>query len=99
MTDFADRPSCSRPQEHPKRDDLRATHELLERALVLYLKQDDEEKARLLRTLLLNCKIVGEKLDPVYKKPFDLVAIGVETGNWRPQGDLNPCRRDESPVS
>ena len=74
----------------PRRDDLRATLELLERAPVLYVKQDDDERARLLRTLLLNCKIVGEKLDPVYKKPFDLVAIGVETGNWYRRRDLNP---------
>lgn len=74
----------------PRRDDLRATLELLERAPVLYMKQDHEERARLLRTLLLNCRISGEKLDPVYKKPFDLVAIGVETGNWYARRDLNP---------
>jgi site-specific DNA recombinase len=76
--------------DEPPRDDVRTTLELLERGPALYSGQSDEEKGRLLRTLLLNCRVTGEKLDPVYKRPFDLVAIGVETDNWYARRDSNP---------
>jgi len=68
---------------------VQATLELLERAPVLYLRQNDEERARLLHTLLLNCRVSGETLDPVYKKPFDLVEVGLKTGNWYARRDSN----------
>lgn len=38
-------------------DDVQVTFELLERALVLYLKQIHGERARVLKTLLPNCKL------------------------------------------
>ena len=66
----------------PSVDDIRPTLELLERAPALYLKQDDYGRARVLKTLLWNCEIRGEKLDPIYRKPFDLVAEGVRSANW-----------------
>jgi len=31
----------------------------------------------------------GEKIVPHYRKPFDLVAIGAQTGNWYAQEDSN----------
>jgi len=68
----------------PAVDEAQATFELLERAPVLYMKQSDEEKARLLKTLLSNCWMKREKPDPIYRKPFDLVAIGLQTGDWLP---------------
>ncbi len=66
----------------PLLDDVQATFELLERAPVLYLRQTHEERARLLKTLLSNCKLKGDNIEPVYKKPFDLVAAGVKTKEW-----------------
>ena len=77
-----------KPQE-PAVDEAQATFELLERAPILYMEQSDEEKARLLRTLVPNCWIRGEKLEPVYKKPLDLVAHGAKTGDWYAREDSN----------
>ena len=66
----------------PFLDDVQAAFELLERASSMYLMQSHEERARLLRVLVSNCSLKGENLDPVYKKPFGAVAIGVQTGEW-----------------
>lgn len=71
----------------PRLDEAHATFELLKRAPVLYMRQDSEERARLLRTLLSNCLISPEKLVPAYKKPFDLVAEGRRSGNWYARRD------------
>jgi hypothetical protein len=30
----------------------------------------------------LHLRLEGENVLPVYKKPFDLIAVGVETGDW-----------------
>ena len=70
-------------------DDVERTLELLERAPELYDRQPAEEKARLLKTLVWNCVLRGEKIEPNYKKPFDLVAEGKETENWYARQDLN----------
>jgi len=73
----------------PSEDDVQPTLELLERAPALYLRQNDYGRARVLRTLLWNCNIRGEKLDPVYRSPFDLVAEGVRSANWYTREDSN----------
>ena len=52
--------------------------ELANSAYGLYLKQDAEEKARLLRTLLSNSTFTNGTLCPTYKKPFDILAKGTE---------------------
>ena len=70
-------------------DDLEQTLELLERAPELYDRQPAEEKARLLKTLVWKCVLRGEKVEPNYKKPFDLVAEGKGTENWYARQDLN----------
>ena len=66
----------------PRLDEANATFELLERAPSLYSRQDPEEQASLLRTLVSNCFVNEENLVPVYKKPFDLVAEGLRYGDW-----------------
>jgi len=66
----------------PDLDDARACLELLHQAPELYLRQDDEGRARLLRKLVLNCNIWGQTLEPIYRRPFDLVPVGKQTGNW-----------------
>ena len=71
----------------PSLDDVQATLELLKRAPILYLKQNNQERARLIKTLLWNCKVSGENLEPIYRKPFDAVAVGVKTANWHPLVD------------
>jgi len=52
--------------------------ELANSAYGLYLKQEWEEKAKLLRTLLSNSTFVCGTLYPTYNKPFDILAKGSE---------------------
>lgn len=56
--------------------------ELASRAHILYSKQPAEQKNRLLKALLSNCTLESGTVRPVYRKPFDLFAQGVEKGNW-----------------
>ncbi len=73
----------------PGADNAREAFELLERASQLYLEQSPDEQASALKILVSNCKLKGENIEPNYRKPFDLVAEGVKTGNWYPQEDSN----------
>ena len=66
----------------PRLDKAKATFELLQRAPELYMRQTGGERARLLKELLSNCIMKGETLVPIYNKPFDAVAVGVQTGDW-----------------
>jgi len=74
---------------HTGADDARAAFELLERAAELYSQQSPTEQAQALRMLVSNCELRGEKIVPHYRKPFDLVAEGAQTGNWYAQEDSN----------
>ena len=76
-------------ENEPAVDEVQETFELLQRAPRLYLEQTHEERARLLKTLLSNCVLKGGSAEPVYKKPFDLVAEGHVSGNWLPGEDSN----------
>ena len=63
-------------------DSAKEAFELLQHASELYAKQPYEGQAKALRLLVSNCTLMGETIEPNYKKPFDLVAEGVKTGNW-----------------
>lgn len=56
--------------------------ELASRAHELYAKQPVEQKNRLLRVLLSNCTLQNGTLQPHYKKPFDILARGIESRKW-----------------
>jgi hypothetical protein len=56
--------------------------ELAKNAKTLFLRQSGPEQARLLKTLLSNCNLRDGSLTPTYRKPFDLLVEGNETGNW-----------------
>jgi len=68
--------------EGPAEDEAIATFKLLQRAPELYQRQSHPERVRLLRTLLSNSILEDGKLDPIYRKPFDLVAEGVSRSIW-----------------
>jgi site-specific DNA recombinase len=77
-------------QRDPSVDDIGATLELLNRAPDLYRSQSDAERARLLHALVWNLSITGESVDPVYRKPFDIIAQSASSATWYPQEDSNP---------
>ena len=81
-----------RIQEALKRrgaDDARQAFELLEHASALYKDQSAEEQAQALKILVSNCSVRGQTIEPHYRKPFDLVVEGNETGIWYAQQDSN----------
>ena len=55
--------------------------ELAAKAHQLYKTQPPEQKNKLLKILLSNCTLQDGTLRPVYKKPFDILARGVESRN------------------
>jgi len=57
--------------------------ELAKNAYFLYSQQSFTKRRRLLDTVLSNCTFDRGTLCPTYAKPFDLLAQGHETGNWR----------------
>ncbi|MDD5646587.1 MAG: hypothetical protein PHW86_05410, partial [Candidatus Bipolaricaulis sp.] len=73
----------------PSVDDVQATLELLQRAPELYLRQNDQQRARLLRALVWNCQWEDGKVVPIYRRPFDLVAKGLTSANWYPGQESN----------
>lgn len=66
---------------------LREVLELSENVATLFLKADSEQKRELLNYTCSNLLLVGENLSFSYKRPFDILAEGVRTGNWRPLRD------------
>ncbi len=63
--------------------------ELAQRAYSLYKMQEPQEKRKLLDCVLSNCTADGLTLCPTYKKPFDLLAKGLQTQNKYPRQDSN----------
>ena len=60
-----------------------------ERAGILYKTQDPAEHRRLLETVLSNCTLDRGTLCPTYSSPFNLLARGNETVDWRARLDSN----------
>ena len=63
--------------------------ELAQNAYSLYVMENQQEQARLVKTLLSNCTFDRASLCPTYRKPFDLFAKGAETGDWLLRLDSN----------
>ncbi len=63
--------------------------ELAKRAYSLYQNQPAHEKARLLKIVQSNCTWDGVTPRPIYKKPFDVLAKGLRSGDWLPGQESN----------
>jgi site-specific DNA recombinase len=63
--------------------------ELSKRAYSLYVTQTAEEKRQLLKHVLSNCTLDSVTLNPTYKKPFNLIAEGVNLQSKLPRLDSN----------
>lgn len=59
--------------------------ELSNRLYPLYLRSDVEDKARILRLIASNYSLSGQTISPTYRKPFDLIAEGVQKQKWLPK--------------
>ena len=73
--------------------------ELAKTAAGLFKIQNAEQKQRLCRIITSNCVVKDGKLELELRKPFDKIIFGIQSRNWRPQGDLNPCYQNENLVS
>ena len=60
---------------------------LASRAYDLYRVRSLPEKRQLLNFVVSNLRVDGETLHPIYKKPFDLLAKGLERPNWLPRSN------------
>ncbi|MBI4465660.1 MAG: hypothetical protein HY647_13225 [Acidobacteria bacterium] len=57
--------------------------ELANKAHFLYVRQNPAEQGKLLRMVLLNCKIDAVSAWPTYRKPFELIFNRAKTKEWR----------------
>lgn len=72
---------------------------LADRAYEIFMGSEVEQKRLLIKTVLSNLKICGEKMHWELVSPFDLIANSGDRIQWHPQGDLNPCFRRERAMS
>jgi site-specific DNA recombinase len=63
--------------------------ELANKAYSLYLTRNSEERAELLRMVLLNCATDGVSVMPTYRKPFDMIFQRAQREEWSGREDLN----------
>lgn len=71
-----------RSEELPRFVNLEDLFELLKQGPELYLLQDSEERAEMLRMITSNCLLSTDSIVPIYRKPFSGVAEGLNSGNW-----------------
>ena len=72
---------------------------LADRAYDIFMSSEVGQKRLLIKTVLSNLRIIGEKLHWELLSPFDLIADSGDCIQWHPQGDLNPCFRRERAMS
>ena len=73
--------------------------ELAKSAHNLFIQQNSQDQARLLKTLVSNCTFDRGSLLATYRKRFDLLVEGNENGNWLGGRDSNPDNVVQSHVS
>ena len=64
--------------------------ELMKSLITLYDSADDMKRGALLKSVVLNCALNGENVEPVMKKPFCFVAEGLVIPYWWRRRELNP---------
>lgn len=77
----------------------RTVLELARDARSLLEARSDRDKVQLLSRLVWNPKLDGRTVRYDFKKSFAILAAMQRDGEWRPQRDLNPCRRRERALS
>src|SRR5436305_642018 len=64
------------------------TLELANQAYFLYVTQNPAEQGKLLKKVLLNCRVDGASLYPTYRKPFDIIFNRAKNQEWSGREDL-----------
>ena len=72
---------------------------LTKQAREIFLSSNFSEKQQFLSFVFSNFTLNGEKLDVELREPFSTMAKLRHCEVWRPQGDSNPCFKDENLVS
>jgi len=65
------------------------TLELSNRLYSLYVKANYEDKAKILKAVASNYTLIDVSLCPTYRKPFDIIAKGLNCPDWLPLKDSN----------
>ena len=73
--------------------------ELAKKAPTLFQNAKFDQKRGFVQKLFSNCVLKDRIIDLELRKPYDLILDSSKTGNWHPQGDLNPCFRRERAMS
>jgi hypothetical protein len=63
--------------------------ELANKAYLLYVSQNSDEKAKLLRLMCSNFSVDGVTVTPTYRYPFDLIFKRATTKEWSGREDSN----------
>ena len=63
--------------------------ELANKAYFLYISQNSEEKAKLLRMLCSNFSVDDASVTPTYRYPFNVIFKRAKTNEWSGREDLN----------
>jgi hypothetical protein len=71
--------------------------ELANKASLLYVSQNSQEKAKLLRMLVSNFSVGAVSVDPSYVYPFDVIAERAKMMKW--SGRLDSNQRPHPPQS
>lgn len=72
---------------------------LATKAYALFTGSEVEEKRQLIKLVLSNLRLDGEKLVYDAQKPFDVIMKCHDDQLWRPQRDSNSCSRRERAMS
>jgi site-specific DNA recombinase len=78
-----------KPGDNVVPDNATRTIELANKAYDIYLKQDAYKKGTLLKIVQSNSSWDGVSVCPTYRKPFDVIAESVKSGDWLPREDSN----------
>lgn len=73
--------------------------ELTQNISIQYVTLKPSQKRQIANSVLSNLELNGVCLCANYRLPFTILAKNANQPTDYPQGDSNPCRRDENPVS
>ena len=70
-------------------ENLIKTLELSKSLYPQYVRENLEEKAKILKLVVSNYTLNNISICPTYRKPFDIIAKGLSRSNWLPGQDSN----------